>query len=65
MSLDHGILLPRIFYEVFVVTHLSYQISGKALANVMNTEYSRDEKGMIMRISMDQISNYFDTVEGD
>jgi hypothetical protein len=31
----------------------------------MNPEYSRDEKGMIMRINMDQISNYFDTVEGD
>jgi hypothetical protein len=60
------------FNEVFVVVydgivgaHLSCQKSGKALANVMNAAYSRDEKGMIMRISMDQISNYFDTVEGD
>jgi hypothetical protein len=71
MILNHGNSLPRIFNEVFVVVcdciviaHLSYQKSGKALANVMNTEYSRDEKGMIIKVNMDQISNYFD-IEGD
>jgi hypothetical protein len=30
----------------------------------MNAEYSRDEKGMIIKVNMDQISNYFD-IEGD
>jgi hypothetical protein len=38
---NHGNLLPRIFNEVFVVAHLSYQKSGKTLADVMNAEYSR------------------------
>jgi hypothetical protein len=37
----------------------------KALADVMNAEYSRDENGMIIKVTMDQISNYFDKVEGD
>jgi hypothetical protein len=37
----------------------------KALADVMNAVYSRDENGAIMKVTMDQISNYFDTVEGD
>jgi hypothetical protein len=37
----------------------------KALADLMNAEYSRDEKGAIIKLTMDQISNYFDTVEGD
>ena len=37
----------------------------KALADVMNAEYSRDEKGMMIKINMGQISNYFDTVEGN
>jgi hypothetical protein len=37
----------------------------KALADVMNTEYSRNEDGVIIKITMDQISNYFDTIEGD
>jgi hypothetical protein len=37
----------------------------KALADVMNGEYSRNENGMIIKVSMDQISNYFDKVEGD
>jgi len=54
----------RIFKEVFVVARLSYQKSGKALADVMDAEYSRDEKGMIIKVNMDQISNYFD-IEGD
>jgi hypothetical protein len=31
----------------------------------MNAEYSRDENGMIIKVNMGQISNYFDTVEGD
>jgi len=30
----------------------------------MNTEYSRDEKDMIIKVNLDQISNYFD-IEGD
>jgi hypothetical protein len=37
----------------------------KALADVMNAEYSRNEDGMIIKVTIDQISNYFDTVEGD
>ncbi|MFL6382853.1 MAG: hypothetical protein ACJ72S_16430, partial [Nitrososphaeraceae archaeon] len=37
----------------------------KALADVMNAEYSRDENGMIIKVTMEQISNYFDKVEGD
>jgi len=37
----------------------------KALADVMNAEYSRNEDGMIIKVTMDQISDYFDTVEGD
>jgi hypothetical protein len=37
----------------------------KALADSMNAEYSRNEKGAIIIVTMDQISNYFDTVEGD
>ena len=37
----------------------------KALADVMNAVYSRDENGMIIKITMDQISNYFDEVAGD
>jgi hypothetical protein len=31
----------------------------------MNAEYSRDEKGAIIIVTMEQISNYFDKVEGD
>jgi hypothetical protein len=31
----------------------------------MNAEYSRDEKGAIIKVTMDQICNYFDMVEGD
>jgi hypothetical protein len=31
----------------------------------MNAEYSRDEKGAIIKVTMNQISHYFDTVEGD
>jgi hypothetical protein len=31
----------------------------------MNAVYSRDEKGAIVQVTMDQISNYFDIVEGD
>jgi hypothetical protein len=31
----------------------------------MNAEYSRDQKGAIIKITMDQISNYFDIVEGE
>jgi hypothetical protein len=30
----------------------------KALADVMNAVYSRDENGAIMKVTMDQISNY-------
>jgi hypothetical protein len=37
----------------------------KALADVMNAEYSRNEDGVIIKITMEQIRNYFDTVEGD
>jgi hypothetical protein len=37
----------------------------KALADSMNAEYSRDEKGAIIKVTMDQISNYFDMVEGN
>jgi hypothetical protein len=37
----------------------------KALADSMNAEYSRDEKGAIIKVTMNQISNYFDTIEGD
>ena len=68
-------LLPRIFNEVLfvvaydgiVVAHLSYSEvpNLKALAEVMNAEYSRDENGMIIKVTMGQISNYFDAVEGD
>ena len=65
-------MLLRIFNEVFVVVydgivvaHLSYQKSGKALADVMNAEYSRGEHGMIIKFTMEQISNYFDAVEVD
>jgi hypothetical protein len=36
----------------------------KALADVMNAKYSRNQNGAIIRASIDQISNYFDTVEG-
>jgi hypothetical protein len=39
--------------------------SIKALADSMNAVYSRDEKGAIVKVTMDQISNYFDIVEGD
>ena len=70
MSLNHGNLLSRIFnvaYDGIVVAHLSY--SGvpnlKALADVLNAEYSRNEHGAIIKVAMDQISNYFDTVEGE
>jgi hypothetical protein len=31
----------------------------------MNAEYSRDENGVIIKVTMDEISNYFDTVQGD
>ena len=31
----------------------------------MNAVYSRDENGAIIKLTIDQISNYFDTVEGD
>jgi hypothetical protein len=37
----------------------------KALADSINAEYSRDEKGAIIKVTMNQISNYFDVVEGD
>ena len=37
----------------------------KALADVMNAEYSRNEDGVKIKITMDQIINYFDTIEGD
>jgi hypothetical protein len=37
----------------------------KALADIMNAVYSRDENGAIIKLTIDQISNYFDTVEGD
>jgi hypothetical protein len=37
----------------------------KALSDVMNAEYSRNEDGMIIEVTMDQICSYFDTVEGD
>ena len=37
----------------------------KALADSMNAEYSRDGKGAIIKVTMEQISNYFDMVEGD
>jgi hypothetical protein len=43
----------------------NFNVNVKALADVVNAEYSRDENGMIIRIRMDQISNYFDTVEGE
>jgi hypothetical protein len=36
----------------------------KALADVMNDEYSGDQHGMIIKINMDQISNYFNTGRG-
>jgi hypothetical protein len=36
----------------------------KALADVMNAEYSRDEHGMIIKATMDQISNYFESRAG-
>ena len=56
-----------IFDEVFVVAHLSY--SGvpnlKALADIMNAEYSRNEHGAIIKVAMDEIRNYFDTIEGE
>ena len=37
----------------------------KALADIMNAEYPRNEHGAILKLTMDQISNYFDTVEGE
>jgi hypothetical protein len=37
----------------------------KALADLMNAEYSRNEHGAIIKVAMGQISNYFDTVDGD
>jgi len=37
----------------------------KALADAMNAEYSRNEDGKVIRLTMDQISNYFDRVEGN
>jgi hypothetical protein len=37
----------------------------KALADVINGEYSRAENGMIIKVTIDQISNYFDIVEGE
>jgi hypothetical protein len=37
----------------------------KALADLMNAEYSRNEHGAIIKANMDQISNYFDTIEGE
>jgi hypothetical protein len=36
----------------------------KALADVMNAEYSRNGHGAIIKATMDEISNYFDTLEG-
>jgi hypothetical protein len=37
----------------------------KALADVLNVEYSRNEHGAIIKATMEQINNYFDTVEGE
>jgi hypothetical protein len=37
----------------------------KALADIMNAEYSRDEHGALIKVTMDQISDYFDSVEED
>ena len=31
----------------------------------MNAEYSRNEHGAIIKVTIDQISNYFDIVEGE
>jgi hypothetical protein len=31
----------------------------------MNAEYSKNEHGAIIKVTMDQISHYFDTVEGE
>jgi hypothetical protein len=31
----------------------------------MNAEYSRNGHGAIIKLTMDQISSYFDTVEGE
>jgi hypothetical protein len=55
-----AICFSEFFNEVFVVAHLSYQKSGKALADVMNAEYSRDENDMKIKVNTDQISNYFE-----
>jgi hypothetical protein len=57
-----------VVYDGIVVAYLSY--SGevpnlKALADIMNAEYSRNEHGAIIKVAMDKISNYFDTVEGE
>jgi hypothetical protein len=37
----------------------------KALADVMNAEYSRNENGAVIKITMAQISEYFDSIQGD
>jgi hypothetical protein len=31
----------------------------------MNAEYSKNEHGALIKVAMDQICNYFATVEGD
>jgi hypothetical protein len=59
MSMNHVNLLLLLLPKIVEVPNL------KALADVMNAEYSRDENGMIIKVTMDQISNYFDKVEGD
>jgi hypothetical protein len=75
---NYGNLLSRIFNEVFVVAYdgsisccssflpkIEEVPNVKTLANVMNAEYSRNQNGAIIRTTIDQISNYFDMVEGD
>jgi hypothetical protein len=37
----------------------------KVLADVMNAEYAKNEHGPLIKVAMNQISNYFDTVEGE
>jgi hypothetical protein len=59
MSMNHVNLLLLLLPKIVEVPNL------KALADVMNAEYSRDEKGAIIIVTMEQISNYFDKVEGD
>jgi hypothetical protein len=37
----------------------------KALADVMNAGYSRNENGSVIKVTMAQISEYFDSAQGD